>query len=49
LTDKEGLEKIMLENGIHKNGMDMIISDLAPNTIGFKDIDAIRCIQLLRE
>jgi 23S rRNA U2552 (ribose-2'-O)-methylase RlmE/FtsJ len=44
-TEHEPCEKIMEDNQIEK--FDVILSDLAPNTIGFKDIDAMRCIGVL--
>jgi 23S rRNA (uridine2552-2'-O)-methyltransferase len=44
-TDHEACEKIIIDNQIEK--FDVILSDLAPNTIGFKDIDAMRCIWVL--
>ncbi|MBP6086285.1 hypothetical protein KA478_03780 [Patescibacteria group bacterium] len=34
------------QHGVKK--FDAIISDMAPNTIGFRDIDAMRSIELLR-
>lgn len=46
IQDTEAVEKIMAGHGVEK--CDAIISDMAPNTIGFKDIDAIRSIELLR-
>lgn len=47
-TDKEACRKIIEEeNKIEK--FDLILSDLAPNTIGFKDIDAMRCIGILED
>ena len=44
-TDQDACAKIMEDNQIEK--FDLILSDLAPNTIGFKDIDAMRCIGVL--
>lgn len=44
-TEHEPCEQIMKDNQIEK--FDVILSDLAPNTIGFKDIDAMRCIGVL--
>jgi len=44
-TDHEACDTIMAEHQIEK--FDVILSDLAPNTIGFKDIDAMRCIGIL--
>ncbi len=45
VTDIQAVEKIFAENNISK--FDLIQSDMAPNTIWFKDIDAIRSIGLL--
>ena len=45
-TDLEKMEKILKENHIEK--LDIITSDMAPNTIWVKDIDAIRSIQLVK-
>lgn len=44
-TDQDACNKIIEDNQIGK--FDLILSDLAPNTIGFKDIDAMRCIGIL--
>ena len=44
-TDRLVCEGIMQDNLIEK--FDCILSDLAPHTIGFKDIDAMRCIGIL--
>ena len=45
-TDLEKMEQILKENNIKK--LDIITSDMAPNTIWFKDIDAIRSINLVK-
>jgi len=45
ITDKEHIKKILKENAIEK--IDLIQSDMAPNTIGIKDIDAIRLFELI--
>jgi 23S rRNA (uridine2552-2'-O)-methyltransferase len=45
-TDFEKVSQILKENGINK--LDIITSDMAPNTIGFKDIDAIRSLELIK-
>ena len=45
-TNLEKMEKILKENWIEK--LDVITSDMAPNTIWVKDIDAIRSIQLIK-
>lgn len=44
-TDQSACNAIMNEHSITQ--FDLILSDLAPNTIGFKDIDAMRCIGIL--
>jgi len=44
-TDVEAVEKILESNHIRK--LDLIVSDMAPNTIGVKDIDAIRSLDLI--
>lgn len=44
-TNQDACRAIMDDNNIAK--FDLILSDLAPNTIGFKDIDAMRCIGVL--
>lgn len=43
------VEKILLDQGIYPGQVDIIISDMAPNTIGLKDIDAIRAFALLEQ
>ena len=45
ITDEENIQKILTENNIQK--VDLIQSDMAPNTIGLKDIDAMRLFGLL--
>jgi len=45
ITDKEKITNILKENHIEK--VDLIQSDMAPNTIGLKDIDAIRLFELI--
>ena len=45
MTDKEKIKNILQENNIEK--VDLIQSDMAPNTIGLKDIDAIRLFELI--
>ncbi len=46
-SDMIGMDKIISDHGIIK--FDIIMSDLAPNTIWFKDIDAIRSIEILEK
>ncbi|MEF2176083.1 MAG: RlmE family RNA methyltransferase [Candidatus Absconditabacteria bacterium] len=47
ITDLVKIDEILNSHNITK--FDMIISDMAPNTIGLKDIDAIRSIGLLEK
>jgi 23S rRNA U2552 (ribose-2'-O)-methylase RlmE/FtsJ len=46
IQDTEKIRQLITQHDIKK--FDVIISDMAPNTIGFKDIDAMRSIELLR-
>lgn len=46
-TDVEKISDILKINWIET--LDVITSDMAPNTIGIKDIDAIRSIKLLKK
>lgn len=46
IQDTDTIRTIIGSHGIKK--FDVIISDMAPNTIGFRDIDAMRSIELLR-
>lgn len=45
ITDQKKIKAILKENSIEK--VDLIQSDMAPNTIGMKDIDAIRLFELI--
>ena len=45
-TKLDEVEKILAEHNIEK--LDLITSDMAPNTIGFKDIDSIRSLELVK-
>lgn len=45
ITDEKHIEEILNENDIKQ--VDLIQSDMAPNTIGVKDVDAIRLFELL--
>ena len=45
ITDEEKIKKILAENKIEK--VDLIQSDMAPNTIGVKDVDAMRLFGLI--
>ncbi len=47
ITDKEKIKKILQENKVEK--VDLIQSDMAPNTIGIKEIDAIRLFELISD
>ncbi len=46
IQDTEAIKAVIAQHGIRK--FDAIISDMAPNTIGVKDIDAMRSVELLR-
>lgn len=45
IQDVDHIKEILAENHIEK--VDLIQSDMAPNTIGVKDVDAIRLFELL--
>ena len=45
-TKLDEVEKILQKHNIDK--LDLITSDMAPNTIGFKDIDSIRSLELVK-
>lgn len=45
IQDVEHIKEILAENKIEK--VDVIQSDMAPNTIGVKDVDAMRLFELL--
>lgn len=47
ITDRIGVQNIL--DSHHIQQVDCIISDMAPNTIGLKDIDAIRAFDLLEQ
>ena len=47
ITEQDKVNAIFAENGIEQ--VDFIQSDMAPNTIGDKETDAIRSIGLLEE
>ena len=47
ITEQDKVDTIFAENGIEQ--VDFIQSDMAPNTIGDKETDAIRSIGLLEE
>ena len=44
LTDRDAVEKILDEEWMQSESVDLIVSDMAPDTIGMKDIDALRSI-----
>lgn len=46
ITETEKVREILNENGIEK--VDFIQSDMAPNTIWVKDVDAIRSFELIK-
>jgi len=45
ISDEEHIKSILAENNIQQ--VDVIQSDMAPNTIGVKDVDAMRLFELL--
>ena len=45
IQDVEHIKKILAENNIQQ--VDIIQSDMAPNTMGVKDVDAMRLFELL--
>ena len=47
ITEQDKVDAIFAENGIEQ--VDFIQSDMAPNTIGDKETDAIRSIGLLEQ
>lgn len=47
ITDQEAVKAILAEHSIDQ--VDFIQSDMAPNTIGLKDIDAMRSISLIEQ
>lgn len=47
ITEQDKVKAIFAENGIEQ--VDFIQSDMAPNTIGDKETDAIRSIGLLEQ
>jgi 23S rRNA (uridine2552-2'-O)-methyltransferase len=47
ITEQDKVNAIFAENGIEQ--VDFIQSDMAPNTIGDKETDAIRSIGLLEQ
>ena len=47
ITDQEAVKAILAEHGIEQ--VDFIQSDMAPNTTGMKDIDAMRSIWLIEQ
>ena len=49
VTEREKVESILSQHNILPGDIDILISDMAPNTIGLKDIDAIRLFDLLEQ
>ncbi|UFX83023.1 RlmE family RNA methyltransferase [Candidatus Absconditicoccus praedator] len=47
IKDKEGVSGILENLGLGE--LDVIVSDMAPNTIGMKDIDSMKSVDLLEE
>jgi 23S rRNA (uridine2552-2'-O)-methyltransferase len=47
ITEQDKVDAIFAENGVEQ--VDFIQSDMAPNTIGDKETDAIRSIGLLEQ
>lgn len=47
ITDRDAVQTILASHSL--DSVDCIISDMAPNTMGLKDIDAIRAFGLLEE
>ena len=47
ITEQDKVDAIFAENGVEQ--VDFIQSDMAPNTIGDKETDAIRSIALLEQ
>lgn len=47
VTDQKKVKELLKENGIEK--VDFIQSDMAPNTTGIKDLDAMRSVGLIQE
>ncbi len=47
VTDQEAVKEILTKNNIQQ--VDFIQSDMAPNTIGTKDVDAMRSFALLEQ
>ena len=47
ISDREGVQKILDDECIEQ--FDVIVSDMAPDTIGTADIDAIRSMTLIQK
>lgn len=47
ITDQEKIKELLASEGIEK--LDFIQSDMAPNTTGIKDIDAMRSVGLIEQ
>lgn len=48
ITERDRVAEIFAEHGI-TDSIDCLVSDMAPNTIGMKDIDALRSIGLIEK
>ena len=46
-SDREGVQKILDSHQIEQ--FDVIVSDMAPDTIGMSDIDALRSVNLIEK
>ncbi|NOZ44697.1 MAG: hypothetical protein GXP45_06220 [bacterium] len=49
VTHPDEVKETLSKHNINPGDIDMLISDMAPNTIGLKDIDAIRLFSLLEQ
>lgn len=49
LTDRKAVQQILDEEWIQPWSVDLIVSDMAPDTIGMKDIDALRSVWLIEK
>jgi 23S rRNA U2552 (ribose-2'-O)-methylase RlmE/FtsJ len=49
VTQQEKVNEILTTHQVAEHSVDFIQSDMAPNTIGDKEIDAMRSVALLEE
>lgn len=49
ITEREAVQKILDDEWIQPWSVDLIVSDMAPDTIGMKDIDALRSVWLIEK